>query len=62
MDPRFTPRLVNARSRLPFPNLNGPSCPWHTKCTPMDCENFNRLPSTQQSLDRINPPRGKHSR
>lgn len=47
-DTRWTPRLVNARSRQRFPNLGKPFCVWHTDCTAMDCENFRRIPSDAQ--------------
>lgn len=58
------PRLVFAKSELPFPNLNGPSCPWHESCTPMDCEFFGRTPSAEQSQRHMDAAyeRGRHSK
>lgn len=35
---------MQARSELRFPTLAPPSCPWHSNCTPMDCENYRRAP------------------
>lgn len=58
-DPRFTPRLMDARSRMSFPNLGGSFCPWHKKCTAMDCENFNRVPSTLELVEGLEINREK---